>query len=91
MQSAYTVVGDAVNTAQRLEAVAPLGEVLVSETTHRLAFHAFEFEVLPLVALKGKAEPGAVFRVIRRRDDESSPTPARSSGARRSWASCGRR
>ncbi|MEO8632407.1 MAG: adenylate/guanylate cyclase domain-containing protein [Chloroflexota bacterium] len=73
VQSAYTVVGDAVNTAQRLEAVAPLGEVLVSETTHRLAFHAFEFEVLPRVALKGKAEPVAVFRVVRRRDDEIEP------------------
>src|SRR5919197_4434969 len=36
VQSAYTVVGDAVNTAQRLESVAPLGGVIVSETTRRL-------------------------------------------------------
>ena len=73
VQSAYTVVGDAVNTAQRLESVAPLGGVLVSETTHHLALHAFEFEVLPRVALKGKAERVAVFRVLRRRDDEIEP------------------
>jgi len=73
VQSSYTVVGDAVNTAQRLESVAPLGGVLVSETTHRLALHAFEFEVLPRVALKGKAERVAVFRVLRRRDEEIEP------------------
>jgi adenylate cyclase len=73
VQSAYTVVGDAVNTAQRLESVAPLGQVLVSETTRRLALHAFEFEVLPRVALKGKAERVAAFRVLRRRDDEIEP------------------
>jgi len=73
VQSAYTVVGDAVNTAQRFESVAPLNQVLVSETTRRLAIHAFEFETLPPVTLKGKAEPVAAYRVIRRRDDEIEP------------------
>ena len=73
VQSAYTVVGDAVNTAQRFESVAPLNQVLVSETTRRLALHAFEFETLPAVTLKGKAEPVAAYRVIRRRDDEIEP------------------
>src|SRR5256712_2580708 len=73
VQSAYTVVGDAVNTAQRFESVAPLNQVLVSETTRRLALHAFEFETLPPVTLKGKAEPVAAYRVIRRRDDEIEP------------------
>src|SRR5260221_11102088 len=44
VQRAYTVVGDAVNTAQRLESAAPLGQVLVSETTLRLPSprHAIE-------------------------------------------------
>ncbi|HET9810059.1 MAG TPA: adenylate/guanylate cyclase domain-containing protein, partial [Candidatus Limnocylindria bacterium] len=73
VQSAYTVVGDAVNTAQRLESVAGLGQVLVSETTQRLAIHAFEFEVLPPVALKGKTERVPVFGVLQRRDEEIEP------------------
>lgn len=73
VQSAYTVVGDAVNTAQRFESIAPLGQILVSETTRRLAMHAFEFETLPPVTLKGKAEPVRAFRVIRRRDEEVEP------------------
>jgi len=73
VQSAYTVVGDAVNTAQRLESVAPLGQVLVSETTRRLSLHAFEFETLEPVSLKGKAERVQVYKVLRRRDDDIDP------------------
>ncbi|HEX4744369.1 MAG TPA: adenylate/guanylate cyclase domain-containing protein [Candidatus Limnocylindria bacterium] len=73
VQRAYTVVGDAVNTAQRFESVAPLNEVLVSETTRRLAIHSFEFETLPPVTLKGKAHPVAAYRVLRPRDEEIPP------------------
>ena len=65
VQRAYTVVGDAVNTAQRLESAAPLGQVLVSETTRRLALHHFEFERRDPVTLKGKSEPVITYRVIR--------------------------
>ncbi len=73
VQSAYTVVGDAVNTAQRLESVAPLGGVIVTDTTRRLALHAFEFEQLAPVTLKGKAEPVVTYRVVRPRDEEIEP------------------
>lgn len=73
VQRAYTVVGDAVNTAQRFESVAPLNEILVSETTRRLAIHSFDFEVLPPVTLKGKAQPVPAFRVLRARDEEIPP------------------
>jgi adenylate cyclase len=65
VQRAYTVVGDAVNTAQRLESAAPLGQVLVSETTRRLAMHRFEFEKREPITLKGKSEPVVTYRVIR--------------------------
>jgi class 3 adenylate cyclase/tetratricopeptide (TPR) repeat protein len=73
VQSAYTVVGDAVNTAQRFESVAPLGQVIVSESTRQLAQHAFEFETLEPVTLKGKAARVPAHRVLRRRDDEIEP------------------
>src|SRR5256712_7517118 len=73
VQRAYTVVGDAVNTAQRFESVAPLNQVLVSETTQWLAHHLFPFETLPRVTLKGKSEPVAAYRVIGLRDDEIEP------------------
>ena len=61
---AYTVTGDAVNTAQRIESAAPPGGVLVSESTLALARNAFVFETVPPLALKGKSEPVAVFRVV---------------------------
>jgi len=73
VQQAYTVVGDAVNTAQRFESVAPLNEILVSESTRRIAMHSFEFETLPPVMLKGKTAPVAAFRVLRPRDEEIPP------------------
>src|SRR4029079_15483874 len=70
VQSAYTVVGDAVNTAQRFESAAPLDQTIVSESTRRLAAHAFEFERLSPMTLKGKALAVAAYRVIRRRSEE---------------------
>jgi class 3 adenylate cyclase/tetratricopeptide (TPR) repeat protein len=66
VQGAYTVVGDTVNTAQRFESAAPLGGILVSEPTWRLARRAFEFESIAPLELKGKAEPQAAYRVLRR-------------------------
>ena len=73
VQRAYTVVGDAVNTAQRLESAAPLGQVLVSETTRRLAMHQFEFERRDPVTLKGKSEPVITYRVVRELDTTVEP------------------
>jgi class 3 adenylate cyclase/tetratricopeptide (TPR) repeat protein len=73
VQTAYTVVGDAVNTAQRYEAAAPLDEILVSAMTRRLAVHSFEFEATAPLTLKGKAEPVVAYRVLRRRYEEIEP------------------
>ncbi len=54
---AYTVVGDAVNVASRLQAAAERGTVTVGERTVRATEGAIDYrELLPLT-LKGKAEP----------------------------------
>src|SRR2546430_12494573 len=42
----YTVLGDSVNVAARLGAAARRGEVIVGDSTYRLARHAFTFEPL---------------------------------------------
>src|SRR5216683_6667577 len=60
----YSVTGDAVNTAQRLQSLAGVGEVLVGPTTYRLARHAFGFESMGEVALKGKSGQHPVHRLI---------------------------
>jgi predicted ATPase/class 3 adenylate cyclase len=60
----YSVTGDTVNTAQRLQSLAGTGEVLVGPTTCRLARHAFGFESMGEVALKGKSGQHLVHRLI---------------------------
>jgi class 3 adenylate cyclase/tetratricopeptide (TPR) repeat protein len=56
------VTGDAVNTAARLQAAAPVGGVAVGLTTWEATRQVFEYEELEPAALKGKAEPVRVFR-----------------------------
>jgi adenylate cyclase len=64
VQGAYTVVGDTVNTAQRFESAAEPGTILVGQATRDLTRRVFEFEDLPPLILKGKAEPQPAFRVL---------------------------
>ncbi|MEO8631218.1 MAG: adenylate/guanylate cyclase domain-containing protein, partial [Betaproteobacteria bacterium] len=61
--AAYAVTGDTVNVAARLQNAAGLGEILVSDSTYRFTQHAFRFESLGPVSLKGKAEPVPVYRL----------------------------
>ena len=53
----YTVMGDAVNVAARLQAAARPGTVTVGRTTHRLTEKAIEYTELEPLELKGKSEP----------------------------------
>ncbi len=59
------VAGDLVNTASRLQAVAPPGAVLVGDTTRRAVGPAILFEVAGDQVLKGKPAPVAAFRAVR--------------------------
>ena len=64
-QHEYTVTGDAVNVAARLQQAAEPGEIYVGPTTRRLAAEAFDFAPLPALELKGKAEPMEAWRLAR--------------------------
>ena len=59
------IAGDLVNTAARLQGVAPAGAVLVGEATHRAASRAIVFEEAGEQALKGKQAPVAAWRALR--------------------------
>ena len=48
-------VGDVVNTASRLQTVAPTGGIVVGEGTHRHTEDLFDYEPLDPVQVKGKA------------------------------------
>jgi class 3 adenylate cyclase/tetratricopeptide (TPR) repeat protein len=57
------VAGDVVNTAARLQQHAPVGGIVVGETTYRATRDLFEYERLDSVTAKGKAEPVALWQV----------------------------
>ena len=61
----YTVTGDAVNVAARLQQLAPAGEIYVGAGTRRLASDTFEFAALGPMDMKGKAEPVEAWRLVR--------------------------
>ena len=70
------LVGDALNTAARLEAACAPGRVLVGEDTWRLTRSTIKYEVLGEVTVKGKAEPVATFQVVAEAGPEDeSATP----------------
>jgi class 3 adenylate cyclase/tetratricopeptide (TPR) repeat protein len=56
--------GDAVVVAQRLEATAAPGEILVGDATIRLVRDAVTAEPVPALALKGKSEPVDAWRLL---------------------------
>jgi adenylate cyclase len=60
----YDVTGDTVNTASRLLGAAAPGTILVAASTQALVGHRFAFEAAGSVALRGKAEPMAVHRLV---------------------------
>ena len=61
----YTVIGDPVNVAARLQAAAKPGTVIVGEVTHRLTRGAIEYVELEPLELKGKSEPVPAWEAVR--------------------------
>jgi class 3 adenylate cyclase/tetratricopeptide (TPR) repeat protein len=60
----FTVVGDTINMASRMESLAVPGTTCVTEDTYRLAKEFFSFHPLGKKAIKGKQDPMPVFQVL---------------------------
>jgi len=60
----FKAVGDTVNLASRIEALAEPGATFVSEETFKLTEGLFRYESLGEKKVKGKEEPVKVYRVI---------------------------
>ena len=76
----YSVIGDAVNTAQRIEAAARPGETLVGERTWELGRDEFDLEPSGEIEARGKATPLRVFRLVGVRSAAAAPVPTTASG-----------
>jgi len=60
----FTVIGDVVNTAQRLQSVAKPGQILINQLTFEKAGPTFHYHEIGEVLLKNKAKPTTVFEVV---------------------------
>jgi class 3 adenylate cyclase/tetratricopeptide (TPR) repeat protein len=76
----YTAIGDTTNLAARLQGFAEPGTVRTSEATRRAAQHHFAFRSLGRHALKGIAEPVAIFEPVGERSWSEAATGARHVG-----------
>ncbi|UZD21379.1 response regulator [Algoriphagus halophytocola] len=61
----YTVIGDAVNVASRLQNAANPGQILILEHCKDQISDAFTFENLGEITLKNKAKAVSVFEVVK--------------------------
>jgi len=60
----YTVIGDAVNLAQRLQSTAKAGQIIITEEVYHTAKESFKCQKIGEVSLKNKAKPVTIYEVI---------------------------
>jgi class 3 adenylate cyclase/tetratricopeptide (TPR) repeat protein len=63
-EGGYTVIGDTVNVAARLQAAAEIGSITVGERTMRATGAAVEYRELEPLQLKGKSEPVCAYEAV---------------------------
>jgi len=61
----YTVIGDTVNVAQRLQSIAGPGEILINKNSYEMIKEFFECEAKGQVSLKHRNNPEEIYRVIK--------------------------
>ncbi len=60
----YTVIGDTVNTAARLQDAAKENQIVICENCYEKVKEAFKCENLGSISMKNKAQPLTVFNVL---------------------------
>jgi class 3 adenylate cyclase/AmiR/NasT family two-component response regulator len=60
----YTVIGDVVNTAQRLQSIAQAGQIVINHESYEKIKESFNCEKIGEVSLKNKAKQEVVYQVL---------------------------
>lgn len=60
----YTVIGDVVNTAQRLQSIAAAGQILFTEQVYLKIKESFNCQKIGEKILKNKSAPAVIYEVI---------------------------
>ncbi|HDQ34978.1 MAG TPA: hypothetical protein ENN14_01540, partial [Chloroflexi bacterium] len=71
-QAAYTVIGETVNLAARLESQARPGNVLVSARVHQQTRAFFNYQSVGQASIKGLAQPMQIYEALSSRSDPLS-------------------
>ncbi|HEY9705507.1 MAG TPA: adenylate/guanylate cyclase domain-containing protein, partial [Allocoleopsis sp.] len=61
----YTVIGDVVNTAKRLEGATPAGEITISDSVYKSINTPIEVEAREPFYAKGKTSPLMAWKLIK--------------------------
>jgi class 3 adenylate cyclase/tetratricopeptide (TPR) repeat protein len=85
----YTVLGDTVNTAARLQGAANKGQILVGAGTYAASAHAIAYEEVEPIKAKNKAEPVAAWSAVdaagSKRTATETPLVGREAEVARIW------
>lgn len=60
----FTVIGDTVNTAQRLQSAAAPGQIIINEVSYQKVKESFNCKKAGEVTLKNKANPVTIYEVL---------------------------
>jgi adenylate cyclase len=60
----FTVIGDTVNTSQRLQGAADIGQIVITEKCYEKVKKSFKCEKIGIITLKNKTEEIIIYEVI---------------------------
>jgi class 3 adenylate cyclase/tetratricopeptide (TPR) repeat protein len=82
----YTVIGESVNLASRLQDMAKSGETLISDALHQALANRLDGDRMDDVVVKGVAAPLRVWRIKALRTRDAAPAPVAFVGRHRELA-----